>query len=121
MSKSFFLSLITHHLSPLLIRCVRQRCASIGCVFVAVVMCLQLFAGFEADSFAGRDCDLFACARVTSHATLARLDDEDAETSQLYSFAAHESFLHRMKKSFNGLLGFHFGYARAVRHTVHNV
>jgi len=47
---------------------------------------LQLLARFEADGLAGRDGDLFACARVASHAAFARFDDEDAEAAQLASF-----------------------------------
>jgi len=42
---------------------------------------VEVFAGFEADGFAGRDADLGAGARVAADAGLARLYGEDAKAA----------------------------------------
>jgi hypothetical protein len=67
---------------------------------------LELFAGFEADGFAGRDADFFASARVAADAGFAGLNAEDAEAAEFDALAAAESLFQRIKDGFDGLLGF---------------
>ena len=55
------------------------------------------------------------------HAAFARLDDEDAEASQLYALAARERLLHRVEKGVYGLFGLHLRHARALGHAVDDV
>jgi len=92
------------------------------CVFFACeAVLLKLFAGLEAYGLARRDCNLFACARVSAYAALSGLYDEDAEATQLYALAACERFFHRIEQGINGLLRLHLGHARALRNTIDNV
>src|SRR6185369_1604972 len=60
----------------------------------AVIVRLQVFAGLKTDRFAGRNCDLFAGARVTANASLPRLHYEDAESAQLDAFTSGQRFFH---------------------------
>jgi hypothetical protein len=66
---------------------------------------LQLFAGFEAYGFAGRDIDLFAGAGIAADAGFARLNAEDAEAAQLDALAAAHGLLEGFENGLDGLLG----------------
>jgi hypothetical protein len=65
---------------------------------------LEFLAGFEADSFAGRDADLFAGAGIAADAGFAGLDAEDAEAAEFDALAAAESLLERLENGFDRLL-----------------
>jgi hypothetical protein len=82
---------------------------------------LEFFAGFEADSFSGRDAHLLARPRVAPNAGLARLDVEDAEAAQLDALAFAEGVLHGLEDGLDGLLGFVSGDVRFLNHRVHDV
>src|SRR5258707_3597776 len=74
--------------------------------FLVVFDALKLFAGFEADGFAGGDVDLFAGAGIAADAGLARLYAKDGEAAEFDALAAAESLLQRFEYGFDGLLGF---------------
>ncbi len=74
--------------------------------FFVLLDALKLFAGFEADSLARRDVDLFAGAGIAADASLARLYAEDAEAAEFDALAAAKSLLQRFENGLDGLLGF---------------
>ena len=76
------------------------------CRFLIFVDALKLFAGFEADGFAGRNVDFFAGAGIAADAGLARFHAKDAEAAEFDALAAAESLLQRFENGFDRLLGF---------------
>jgi hypothetical protein len=82
---------------------------------------LQLFAGFEADGFAGRDADLFAGARIAADAGFTGLDAEDAEAAELDALAAAESLFQGFENGFDSLLGFGAADERFGHNRIHDV
>jgi len=82
---------------------------------------LKFFAGFEADSFAGRDVGYFSRSRIATNAALARFDDEHAKSSQLDPLAALQSILHRLEQRFDGSLSFDFWNAGLVGNMIYNI
>jgi hypothetical protein len=72
--------------------------------FLGALEALEFFAGLEADGFAGRNIDFFAGAGIAADAGLARLDAEDAKTTELDALAAAEGLLERFENGFDGLL-----------------
>jgi hypothetical protein len=82
---------------------------------------MKLFAGLEANGFAGSDTDLGAGAWVASDAGLARADIEDPKAAQLdalaFSQGALEGLEYRVDCSF-GLVALQAG---ALNHLVNNV
>ena len=79
--------------------------------FPVLVDGLQLFAGLEADGFAGRNVDLCAGARVTADAGFARADVEDAESAEFDAIALGESLFHALKDDFHCALSLSLGDA----------
>ena len=82
---------------------------------------MQLFAGFEADGFAGRNIDLFAGAWITADTGLARFDAEDPEAPKLNALAAAESRLQGFEDGFDSLLGLGAADVRCGNDRVHDV
>src|SRR5271166_5071937 len=82
---------------------------------------LQLFAGFEADCFAGWNVDFCAGARVAPDAGLARPHSEDTEAPQFDAIAARERFLHALKHGFDRLFGLGLGNAGLVDNFVDQI
>src|SRR6185437_12881589 len=65
---------------------------------------MQLFAGFEADSFAGRDAHLGAGTRIAPDAGFAGLDCEYAEAAKFDAIARDERLLHAVEDRVDGVL-----------------
>ncbi len=63
---------------------------------------LEVFAGFEANGFAGGDGDFSAGTRIATDAGFAGFDGEDAEAAQFDSVAAAKGVLHGFKYSVHG-------------------
>src|SRR4030088_1687631 len=63
---------------------------------------LQFLAGLEAHSFAGRDTNFLAGARIAPYASLARTNIENAEAAQLNAFSLTECAFHGAEDGFNG-------------------
>src|SRR6266850_6773534 len=82
---------------------------------------LKLFAGFEADSFARRNADLFAGAGITADSGLARLHTEHAEAAEFDALAATESLLQRFEDGLDGLLGFGAADVRRGDDSIHDI
>jgi hypothetical protein len=82
---------------------------------------LQFLAGLEAHSFAGRDADFLAGARIASNASLARADVEYAEAAQLDSLTLTKSALHGLEDGLDGLFRLGPGDAGLGYHRVHYV
>jgi len=70
---------------------------------------VQLFAGLEAHSFAGRDADLGPGARIAADAGLARADAEDAKTAQFNAVAGREGVFEPLE------YGIHSGFSLGSR------
>src|SRR5260370_42008606 len=66
---------------------------------------LKLFAGLEADGFAGGNVDLFAGAGIAADACLARLQDKDAEAAEYTAQSAAKSLRTPIEDGFLGLPG----------------
>ena len=87
----------------------------------ACVEGVQLFAGLEADGFAGGDANLSAGARVAADAGFAGADAEDAEAAQLDALAGGQGLLEALEYGVHGCLGFGAGQARALNHMMNNI
>ena len=68
---------------------------------------LEVFAGFEADGFAGGDGDFGSGAGIAADAGFAGLDGEDAEAAELDAIAFDHGLLHGVEDGVDG--GFRFG------------
>jgi hypothetical protein len=84
-------------------------------------MCLQLFAGLEADRLARGNGHFFAGSWVSAYATLSWLNNKNAKAAQLNSLTSRERCLHRVEKGIHSLFGFHLRNAGLIRHTVDDV
>jgi hypothetical protein len=82
---------------------------------------MKLFAGFEADRFAGSDADLGAGAGVASDAGFARADVKDAKAAQLDALTFGEGALEGLEYGIDRGLGFVALQAGALNHLVNNV
>jgi hypothetical protein len=82
---------------------------------------LQFLARLEAHSFAGRDADFLACARIPSDAGLARANIEHAKAAQLNAFPLAEGALHGFEDGFDGLFRLCAGYSGFVYYRVHDI
>jgi hypothetical protein len=67
---------------------------------------VKLFAGLEADGFAGGDGDFRASPRVASDAGFAWLDGEDAEAAQFNAIAGDQVLFHAIEDGVDGSLSF---------------
>ena len=103
------------------IRIVRDCTATNLFGFLGAVEALKLFAGLEADGFAGRDVDFFAGAGIAADAGFARLDAKDAEAAELDALSAAESLLERFENGFDGLFGLGAADARRTDDRVYDV
>src|ERR1700722_301444 len=75
---------------------------------------LQLFAGFESYSLAGRNGHLGAGPGIASDSGLAGLDVEDAETAQFDAISLLEGFLHGFEDRLHGHFSLGFRNAGLV-------
>jgi hypothetical protein len=82
---------------------------------------LQFLAGLEANSFSGRNADLFAGARIAANAGLARLDAEDAELAKFDALTAPHSVFEGFEDSFDGLFGFGTADVCLRNHSVYDI
>src|SRR5271157_209790 len=82
---------------------------------------MELFAGFEANGFAGGDAHFLACARIATDARLAGFDVEHAEAPQFNAVALREGTLHGFKDRLDSDLGFGLGKARTSNHRANDV
>lgn len=82
---------------------------------------MHLLAGLKANRLARRNWDLLTRAWIAPHAAFPRLDDEDAEASQLDAIAARERCLHRLKQRVHRLFGFQLGHAGSIGYAVDNI
>ena len=71
----------------------------------ALVEDVEVFAGFEADGFAGRDGDFGSGAGVAADACFAGLDGEDAKASELDAVALDQGLLHGVEDGVHGGFG----------------
>ena len=72
---------------------------------------LKIFAGLEADGFAGGDGDFGAGAGVAADAGFAGLDGEDAEAAEFDAVACAQGLLHGFEDGVHG--GFCLGARKA--------
>jgi hypothetical protein len=63
---------------------------------------MKFLAGLEADRLAGCDGHLGTGARVSSHASLAGLDGEDAEAAELDAITFYQALLHGFEDGVHG-------------------
>ncbi len=82
---------------------------------------LEVFAGFEADGFAGVDADLGAGAGVAAYAGLAGLDGEDAEAAQFDAVVLGEGGLHGFEDGVDGGFGLDAREAGALHDSLDEV
>jgi hypothetical protein len=82
---------------------------------------LEVFAGFEADGFAGGDADLGAGAWVAAYAGFAGLDVEDAEAAELDAVLLGEGGFHGVEDGVDGGFGFDAREAGAFDHALDEV
>jgi hypothetical protein len=82
---------------------------------------LQFLARLEAHSFAGRDADFLARARIPSDAGLARANIKHAKAAQLNAFPLAKSALHGFEDGFDSLFRLCAGHSGLVYYGVHNV
>jgi hypothetical protein len=82
---------------------------------------VELFAGFEADSFAGSDADLGAGAGVAADAGFAGANAEDAKAAELNTLAAGEGFFQAFKDCIDDGLGLGPGKTGTFDDLVDNV
>ena len=87
----------------------------------ACVQGVQLFAGLEADSFAGGDADLSAGAGVAADAGFAGADAEDAEAAQLDALACRQGLLEALEDGVHGSLCLGARQACALNHVMNYI
>jgi hypothetical protein len=63
---------------------------------------MKLFAGLEADGFAGRDADFGAGSGIAADAGFARTNAEDAEAAQFDAIACCQSLFEALEDSIHG-------------------
>jgi hypothetical protein len=73
-----------------------------GAGIAAGVQGVQLFAGLEADGFAGGDADFSAGAGIAADAGFAGPDAEDAETAQFDTIAGSQGVLESFEDGIDG-------------------
>src|SRR6185503_11612002 len=82
---------------------------------------LKFLAWLESDSLSGWNvCDLTS-ARIATHAPLARLDDEHAETAKFDPLASLQRRFHRLEQRLNCDLGLDLWNAGLVGHLVDDI
>jgi hypothetical protein len=82
---------------------------------------VKLFAGLEANGFAGSDADFGAGAGVSSDPCLAGTDIEDAKSAQFDTLAFGERALESLKYGIDSSLGLIALQAGALNHLVNDV
>jgi hypothetical protein len=82
---------------------------------------VEVFAGLEADGFAGGDGDLCAGAGVASDAGFTRLDGEDTEAAEFDAVALCEGLLHGFEDGVHGGLGLGSNQSCAFYHSLNEV
>src|SRR5215469_9981654 len=82
---------------------------------------LQFLSRLEANCFTGRNIHLLAGARIAADASLARLDVEHAEASELDPLAASERVLHCLEDGLDRLFGFSSADIRLLYNRVDEV
>ena len=82
---------------------------------------MQLFAGLEADRFAGGDGDFGACPGIAADASLPRLDGEDAKTAEFNAVASDESSFHALEDCVHGSLCFRSWQASSLNHPLYQI
>lgn len=98
-----------------------QRATALLAGSAASVEGVQLFAGLEADGFAGGDADLSAGARVAADAGFAGADAEDAESAQLNALARCKSLLKSLEDGVHGSLSLGARQTRPLNHMMNNI
>ncbi len=89
--------------------------------FAALVEQMQLFAGLEADGFAGSDCDFGAGSRIAADASLPGLYGEDAKATELDAVASDRDLLHALEDSVDGSLCFGPWQASSLNHPLYQI
>jgi hypothetical protein len=82
---------------------------------------VELFAGLEADRFAGSDRDFGARSRIAADAGLPRLDGEDAKAAELDAVAGDESGFHALEDCVDGSLCFGPWQASSLNHPLYQI
>ncbi len=82
---------------------------------------VQLFAGFEADGFAGCNADLSTSAGVAANAGFAGADAEDAKATEFNALAAREGFFQTFEDCIDDGLCLGPGKAGTLDNLVDNV
>jgi hypothetical protein len=82
---------------------------------------LEVFAGLEADGFAGSYGDLGAGAGIAPNAGFAGLDAEDPKTAQLNAVTGREGFFHGFKDGVDGGFGFGAGKSGTLYYALDEV
>lgn len=75
---------------------------------------MKVFAGLEADGFAGFDGDFGSCAGVAAYAGFAGFDGENAEATKLNAVAGDHALFHAEEDGVYGGLGLDAGKAGAL-------
>jgi hypothetical protein len=87
----------------------------------ALIQLVEVFAGFEAHSFARGDADFCSGARIASDPCFAGPDIEDAKATQLDAVAPGEGLLETFEDGLNGGLGFDAGQSGTLNYLVYDV
>ncbi len=82
---------------------------------------VQLFAGLEADGFAGGDGDFGAGAWIAADAGLSGFDGEDAEAAQFDAVSGDEGLLHAFEDGVDGGLGLGTGKSGSLHNPLNEV
>ena len=82
---------------------------------------MELFTGFEAHGFSGRDANFCPRAGIASDPGLARANTEHAKAAQLNALSRCEGFLQAFKHGIDRRFGLRSGQACALDHMVHDV
>jgi hypothetical protein len=82
---------------------------------------VQLFAGLEADRFAGSDRNFCASSWITTDASLPWFDGEDAKAAEFDAVASDESSFHALEDCVNGGLRFRPWQASSLNHPLYQI
>jgi hypothetical protein len=69
---------------------------------IGLVEQVEFFAGFKANCFAGGNADLGSGTGISAYAGLARLNVENAKTTQLNTITLTQSLLHCLENCVDG-------------------
>lgn len=82
---------------------------------------MQLFAGLEADRFAGSDRNFGARSRIATDAGLPGFDSENAKAAEFDAVAGDESSFHALEDRVNGGLRFRPWQASSLNHPLYQI